>query len=77
LRSAQEPHLYQKTGSCAVYYIIAFGPFFGDSDNRKFAAGVTTRHIRNNALRRTKGGLKQVPKTQQTADLPVAIRHFS
>ena len=55
LWSAQEPHVYQKkTGSCAVYYIIAFGPF-GDSDNRKFAAGVTTRHIRNNALRRTKG----------------------
>jgi hypothetical protein len=77
LWSAQEPHVYQKkTGFCAVYYIIAFGPF-GDSDNRKFAAGVTTRHIRNNALRRTKGGFKQVPKTQQTADLPGAIRHFS
>ena len=53
--------MYTKKGSCAVYYIIAFGPF-GDSDNRKFAAGVTTRHIRNNTLRRTKGGFKTSSK---------------
>ena len=81
LWSAQEPHVYQKK-LVLVRFIISL--LSGHSairttgnSCRKFAAGVTTRHIRNNALRRTKGGFKQVPKTQQTADLPGAIRHFS